>query len=321
MRIVFMGTPEFAVPSLEILLDNGCEVVGVVTATDKLGGRGGRQLLEPAVKKFAKEKGLKILQPKKFRDPEFLEELRSLKADLQVVVAFRMLPELVWDMPTIGTFNLHGSLLPKYRGAAPINWAVINGEKETGVTTFFIKHEIDTGDVLFQEKMSIGEDETAGEVHDRMMHIGAGLVLKTVRAIESGNFELKSQNQQLVTKAPKIFHQTCEIDFSKPTADVHNFIRGLSPFPGAWTRIKLFDTNKKTTGEKGLDELELKIFRTVKEIEGHDFPPGQIHIDGRNSLRFTTQDGYVKLLEIQLQGRRRMPISDFLNGYAHLIRS
>lgn len=321
MRIVFMGTPEFAVPSLKILLDNGYEVVGVVTATGKLGGRGGHQLLEPAVKKFAREQGLKILQPPVLRDPGFLDELRNLKADLQVVVAFRMLPEVVWGMPSVGTFNLHGSLLPQYRGAAPINWAVINGEQETGVTTFFIKHEIDTGEVLFQEKMPIGEDETAGEVHDRMMHVGARLVLKTVQAIESGSYTLKSQDPAKASKAPKIFHETCEIDFAKTTAEVHNFIRGLSPYPGAWTRIKLLDTNKKTGGETGIEDLELKIFRSEKETQKHEFSPGHQVTDGKKSLKFATRDGFAKVLELQLQGRRRMQVSDFLNGYFHLIVS
>lgn len=319
MRIVFMGTPEFAVPSLEILLDHGCDVVGVVTATDKLGGRGGRQLLEPAVKKFAKKSGLKILQPPKLRDPGFLEELRNLQPDLQVVVAFRMLPEVVWDMPTTGTFNLHGSLLPKYRGAAPINWAVINGERETGVTTFFIKHEIDTGDILFQEKMPIGEDDTAGDVHDRMMHLGAKLVLRTVQAIESGQYTLSPQDPALISKAPKIFHKTCEIDFGKSTSTVHNFIRGLSPYPGAWTRLKVIDTNRKTAGDNGIEELELKIFKTKMEPGPHGLPPGQLVTDGKKSLKFSTADGYVEVLELQLQGRRRMPVTDFLNGYAHLM--
>jgi methionyl-tRNA formyltransferase len=321
MRIVFMGTPEFAVPSLNILLENGYDVVGVITATDKIGGRGGKQFLESAVKKFAKEKGLKILQPPKLKDPGFLEELRSLKADLQVVVAFRMLPEVVWNMPTTGTFNLHGSLLPKYRGAAPINWAVINGDHETGVTTFFIKHEIDTGDVLFREKMSIGVDETAGEVHDRMMHLGARLVLKTVQAIESDNYTLKAQDPAIVSKAPKIFHETCEIDFGETTAVVHNFIRGLSPYPGAWTRIKVLETTKRSSGKSDAEDLELKIFRSEKETGGHEFSPGHLLTDGKKSLKFATKDGFLKVLELQLQGRRRMPVSDFLNGHAHLLES
>lgn len=300
MRIIFMGTPEFAVPSLGILLDNGYDIVGVITAVDKFGGRGNKRLIESAVKKFARTKGLKILQPKNLKAPEFLKELTDLKPDLQVVVAFRMLPEVVWDLPTIGTFNLHGSLLPKYRGAAPINWAIIKGEKETGVTTFFIKREIDTGDLLFQEKMGIGENETAGEVHDRMMQLGAKVVLKSVRAIESGTYELKPQNHELATKAPKIFHETCEINFEQTTEQVHDFIRGLSPYPAAWTR---------------LNDLQLKIFRTQKEHGSHDFPAGKFVTDNRTYLKITTNDGFVNVLELQLQGRKRMEVKAFLNGY------
>jgi methionyl-tRNA formyltransferase len=293
-----MGTPDFAVPSLEILLENGYEVVGVVTATDKLGGRGGSQLLQPAVKKYAVSRGLNVLQPKNLKAPEFLETLEKLQPDLQVVVAFRMLPESVWAMPKIGTFNLHGSLLPKYRGAAPINWAVMQGEQETGVTTFFIKHEIDTGDILFQEKMPIGENETAGEVHDRMMHLGARLVLKTVQAIERGDYVLQKQDESQVSKAPKIFHETCRIDFNQPAVRIHNFIRGLSPYPGAWTLLR---------GE------ELKILRTIAEITPHDYAPGEF-VHDRKTLKIVAADGFVNVLELQLQGRRKMKVVDFLNG-------
>lgn len=313
MRIVFMGTPEFAVPSLQALVENGYEVVGVITATDKTGGRGGKQLIQSAVKKFAVKQGLKVLQPSKLKAPEFLEELKALKADLQVVVAFRMLPEVVWDMPPAGTFNLHASLLPKYRGAAPINWAVINGEKETGLTTFFIRHDIDTGDLLFQERMAIGEDESAGELHDRMMAKGAELVLKTVKAIEKGNYELKKQDESLVCHAPKIFHETCRIDFQKPVAQVHNFIRGLSPYPGAWTMVPV------NHPKEGLQELELKIFQTEKVMEMHSFIPGSLVSGNRKELFIATLDGFVKLLEIQLQGRKRMDATSFLNGYADML--
>ena len=228
-----MGTPEFAVPSLAILLENGYDVAGVVTATDKYGGRGNKVLLESAVKKYAVEKGIKVLQPTKLRDPAFLEDLAALKADLQIVVAFRMLPEVVWDMPNKGTFNLHGSLLPKYRGAAPINWAVIRGEETTGVTTFFIRHKIDTGDIILQREMPIGPDDTAGDVHDRMMELGAEAVLETVQMIEKDQVELQVQDHQAATKAPKLFKETCEIDFNKTSEEVHNFIRGLSPYPAA----------------------------------------------------------------------------------------
>jgi len=300
MRIVFMGTPDFAVPSLDILAGQGYEIAGVVTATDKTGGRGGRQVLESAVKKAALAKGLKVLQPENLKAPEFIEELRDLKPDLQVVVAFRMLPEAVWALPSLGTFNLHGSLLPKYRGAAPINWAVIEGEKETGVTTFFLQPEIDTGDIILQRKMAIGQDETAGEVHDRMMILGAQTVLETVRLIESGNLTLQPQNPELASKAPKIFHETCEIRFDQSTAQVHNFIRGLSPYPTAWTI---------------LDGRELKILRTMKDPSPPEHPPGSFVTDNRKWLKIATSDGYIEVLELQMEGRKRMEIEAFLNGY------
>ncbi len=300
VRIVFMGTPEFAVPSLDILVKNGYDVVGVVTATDKWGGRGGKQLIESAVKKYAVEHGIKVLQPEKLKNPAFLEELRSLQADLQIVVAFRMLPEVVWAMPPKGTFNLHGSLLPKYRGAAPINWAIINGESETGVTTFFLQHEIDTGDVILQAKMPIDKNETAGEVHDRMMLLGAATVLQTVQMIEKGNIILQQQSDVEATHAPKIFHETCEINFNQPTQQVHNFIRGLSPYPAAWTT---------------LDGLELKILKTTQEIAAHHFEPGKFVSDNKKSLKISTLDGFVQVHELQLQGRKRMDAVAFLNGY------
>ncbi|WP_246141633.1 methionyl-tRNA formyltransferase [Phaeodactylibacter luteus] len=300
LRIVFMGTPDFAVPALDILLQNGYDIVGVVTATDKLGGRGKKQLLQPPVKKYALEKGLKVLQPSNLKSPDFIEALRALKADLQVVVAFRMLPEAVWDMPPKGTFNLHGSLLPRYRGAAPINWAVINGDTETGVTTFFIKHEIDTGDVLFQARMPIGPDETAGEVHDRMMHLGASLVLKTVKAIETGDYQLAKQDGAQATMAPKIFKATCEIDFSLTTKEVHDFVRGLSPFPAAWTT---------------LDGKTLKVMRGRPEAAAHQLAPGTFESDNQAFIRIAAKDGYYYLDELQLSGRKRMNVRDFLNGY------
>ncbi len=314
-----MGTPDFAVPSLEILIENGFDVVAVITSTDKMGGRGGKKILESPVKKFAIGKGIPVLQPPNLKSPAFLEELRSYKADLQVVVAFRMLPEAVWAMPRFGTFNLHGSLLPKYRGAAPINWAIINGEKETGVTTFFIKHEIDTGDLLFQEKIPIGENETAGELHDRMMHIGADLILKTVRVIESGDYQLQKQDESLVCKAPKIYHETCEINFGQPTEKVHDFIRGLSPYPGAWTLVNgvavLEDGTpwEKDSWQK-INGDQLKIFRTLKMESNNGFEPGQLVTDGKKRLFITTQNGFVEILELQLRGRKRMQTVDFLNG-------
>lgn len=299
MRIVFMGTPEFAVPSLEILLDHGYTIPAVITAPDKPGGRHGLQ--ESAVKKFALSRGLEVLQPPKLKNPEFLEQLRACRADLQVVVAFRMLPEVVWAMPPMGTLNLHGSLLPKYRGAAPINWAIMRGEKETGLTTFLLQHEIDTGDMLFQEKLPIGENETAGELHDRMMLAGAQLVLRTVQAIENGTVQPQPQADVEATHAPKIFKETCEIDFNQSTAQVHNFIRGLSPYPGAWTL---------------LDGKTLKITRTEKmPVTGNLPTPGTYVSDGKNHLRISTADGFVEVLELQLEGKRRMPVRDFLNGY------
>lgn len=300
LRIVFMGTPDFAVPSLQILVENGYNVVGVITATDKYGGRGGKRLIESAVKKYALSQSIPILQPKNLKAEDFLSQLRALNANLQIIVAFRMLPEVVWAMPEYGTFNLHGSLLPKYRGAAPINWAVINGEKETGVTSFFLKQKIDTGDLLFQEQLSIGENEIAGEVHDRMMELGSKVVLKTVKAIEIGDYETKVQNDALATKAPKIFHDTCEIDFNQSTQKVHDFIRGLSPYPAAWTT---------------LDDKKLKILRCEKEFETHQFPVATLLSDDKSTLKIATIDGYVKLLELQLEGRKRMKTTDFLNGY------
>lgn len=302
MKIVFMGTPDFAVPSLDILVKNGYDVVGVVTATDKLGGRGGKQLIESAVKKYAVSQNLNILQPEKLKNPEFIDTLRSLEADLFVVVAFRMLPEIVWQMPRLGTMNLHGSLLPKYRGAAPINWAIANGEMETGVTTFFLKHEIDTGDILFNAKMPIDDDDTAGDLHDKMMFVGADLVLKSVQAIDSQAIALQPQPEGEVTHAPKIFHETCQIDFDKTTQTVHNFIRAMSPVPTAWTIFK---------------DQKLKIFRTSKEIIGTKPTEniGEYITDGKHFLKFTTQDGYIHALDVQLEKHKRMSVKDFLNGF------
>jgi methionyl-tRNA formyltransferase len=299
-RIVFMGTPDFAVPSLRILLDNGYEVAGVVTATDKMGGRGKQQLLQSAVKRFALERGLPVLQPDKLKDPAFLAQLAALEGNLQVIVAFRMLPEVVWRMPALGAFNLHGSLLPQYRGAAPINWAVIEGQKETGVTTFFLNADIDTGDILMQERLPIGPDETAGEVHDRMMELGAQVVLKTVQAIENQSYTLQKQNDALASKAPKLFHDTCQIDFEQRSESVHNFIRGLSPFPGAWTL---------------LEGQELKILRSRPAATHPDGAPGALMSDGKTYLRFGATDGYIEVLELQLQGRKRMSAEAFLKGY------
>src|ERR1043165_9173853 len=245
LRIVFMGTPEFAVASLDALVNKGYNIVGVITAPDKPAGRG-MKLQESAVKKYAVEKGLRILQPEKLKNPQFLDELKSLNADLQVVVAFRMLPEVVWNMPALGTINVHASLLPQYRGAAPINWAIINGEKQTGITTFKLKHEIDTGDILLQETINIGEDETAGELHDRMKEIGAQLLVKTIKGIADGSLKETPQPPGDIKHAPKIFTETCHIKWNKSLNSIYNLIRGLSPYPGAFTL---------------LDEKVLKIFK------------------------------------------------------------
>lgn len=299
LRIVFFGTPEFAVPSLEILLENGFEVAGVVTATDKPGARDKKTQQESPVKKCAREAGLTILQPQNLKSPDFLSSLKALEANLQVVVAFRMLPEQVYAMPEFGTFNLHGSLLPRYRGAAPINWAIIRGEKETGVTTFFINKQIDTGSILFQESLPIGDNETAGELHDRMMVLGAQLVLKTTAAIAHGPVFAKTQDESLATQAPKIFRETCQIDFFQSTTQVHNFIRGMSPSPGAWMVYR---------GQ------EIKLYRTEKREIPSPYPPGSVNTDRKNHLYISTLDGEIDVLELQLAGRRRMNIKEFLNG-------
>jgi len=298
MRIIFMGTPEFAVPSLDILFRHGYDMVGVITAPDKPGGRLG--IIQSAVKQYALEKGLPVLQPEKLKNPDFLDALRALRADLQVVVAFRMLPAVVWQMPPLGTLNLHGSLLPKYRGAAPINWAIIHGETETGVTTFLLRHEIDTGDLLFQQALPIGENETAGEVHDRMMQVGADLVLRTVQALEQGTAQPQPQPAGAAIHAPKLFTETCRIDFAQPTEVVHNFVRGLSPYPGAWTM---------------LDGKTLKILRTTKEQARGTLTPGEFFSDGKNELKISTLDGFLQIQELQMEGKRRMTTREFLNGY------
>ena len=294
-----MGTPDFAVASLDKLVKANKNVVGVITATDKFGGRGGKKLIQSAVKKYAVEKGLKVLQPKNLKAPEFLEELRSLNADIQIVVAFRMLPVVVWDMPPKGTFNLHGSLLPKYRGAAPINWAVINGEQETGVTTFFLQHAIDTGDIIDQKSMPIDSDDTAGIVHDKMMALGAELVLETVEKIESGKVESSAQDESLVCEAPKIFRETCEINLNQSIDKVYDFVRGLSPFPTAWTV---------------LDEKMLKIY-ACKKVKQARTSETTFETDGKSYLHIWADDGYLDVEDLQIQGKRRMKIKDFLNGY------
>jgi len=297
-----MGTPEFAVPMLSTLVESTHKVVGVITAPDKPAGRG-MQLVESDVKKYAVANNLHILQPEKLKNEEFLEELRSFNADLQVVVAFRMLPEVVWNMPPKGTINLHASLLPQYRGAAPINWAIINGEKESGVTTFFLKQEIDTGDILFVEKVSIADDVTAGEYHDRLMVKGAGLLVKTVKAIESGRYTEQPQEQLAegveLKHAPKIFKDDCRIDWDQPTAQVYNLIRGLSPHPAAYTEL-----SGKT----------LKVFKALKEPGTHQVAPGHYVTDNKTYLKFACPDGFISLTDVQLEGKKRMGIEEFLRG-------
>lgn len=297
-----MGTPEFAVASLDALVKAGCNIVGVVTAPDKPAGRG-LQVQQSAVKKYAVEKELHILQPERLKSLQFLEDLKALNADLQVVVAFRMLPEFVWNMPPMGTINLHGSLLPQYRGAAPINWAVINGEKETGVTTFKLKHEIDTGNILLQEKIAILENDTAGDVHDRMKEIGAALLVKTVKGIASGalvEIPQPSADEAALRNAPKIHTETCRINWSLPVEDVYNMVRGLSPYPAAFTIM---------------NEKMLKIFRAAKEVTVPTHTEGEYETDGKTFLKIACANGYLHLQEIQLEGKKRMPVTEFLKGY------
>jgi methionyl-tRNA formyltransferase len=299
MKIVFMGTPDFAVASLDALVQANFDVVAVVTAPDKPAGRG-QKLNESAVKKYAVEKGIPVLQPEKLKNPEFLEELRSYQADLQVVVAFRMLPVVVWSMPAKGTINLHGSLLPQYRGAAPINHVIINGEKESGVTTFFLKEEIDTGDIILSDSVAIADDETAGDLHDKLMVVGANLLVKTLHAIEAGNITEQPQPQSDDLKhAPKIFKEDCKIDWNNSAQTIHNLIRGLSPYPTAFTL---------------LNEKNLKVFKAEIEDKEPGIAAGGFLTDGKTYLKFAAKDGFIKLLDIQYEGKKRMLIEDFLRG-------
>lgn len=304
-----MGTPEFAVPSLEKIFNAGYEIPAVITAPDKAAGRG-MQLNESAVKKFALSKNLKILQPEKLKNSEFLNELKKLRADLQVVVAFRMLPEVVWNMPSMGTINLHASLLPQYRGAAPINWAIINGEKETGVTTFKLQHEIDTGNILLQKKIKIGEDETAGELHNEMMETGADLLLQTIQDLQKNNLkEIEQPDIQQATgnrqqanfhHAPKIFRETCKINWEKNAEEIYNLIRGLSPYPAAFTFLK---------------EKKIKIFKAEKEIRDVKENAGEIISDKKTFLKFVCNNGYLSIKELQIEGKKKMNVADFLRGW------
>ena len=318
LRIVYMGTPDFAVEPLRRLLDHGCQVVGVVTMPDKPVGRHQHTLTASPVKAFALSRGLPVLQPEKLKAPEFLEALEALHADLQIVVAFRMLPEVVWDMPEYGTFNVHAALLPQYRGAAPINWAVINGETRTGVTTFFLDHDIDTGKVIMQLPFDIHDDYNVEDVYDGLMHLGADICIKTLeRIVESDGHPEAIPQEELMTAgetllpAPKIFKETCEIDWTKTSKQVYDFVRGLSPYPGAWTTLT--DGNGK--------ETVLKIYATSKVADGNNggAAPGTFIVEGKRLL-VATGDGVVQLEEVQLAGKKRMKAQDFLNGMKKLVR-
>mgnify|MGYP003309015480 FL=1 len=311
LRIVYMGTPDFAVAGLKALVENKYNVVAVITMPDKPAGRG-HQIQHSPVKQYALEQGIDVLQPEKLKDPDFVEQLRSYHADLQIVVAFRMLPEVVWTMPRLGTFNLHASLLPQYRGAAPINWAVMNGDKETGVTTFMLKHEIDTGDMILQERIAIGEDENVGSVHDRLMELGTGLILKTVDLIEKSDREgtpIPTTPQPVMEDlrpAPKIFKETCKIDFTKTANEIHNFVRGLSPYPCAWANLTI----------NGVVYENVKVFRVTPYPTLNSKLSNQtasLHFK-LSTLNFPCADGYISIDELQLPGKKRMDAKALLNG-------
>lgn len=308
MKIVYMGTPDFAVAPLKALIEAGQKIVGVITAPDKPAGRG-QKIQQSAVKQFAVENDLYVLQPTKLKNPEFLDELRALKADLQVVVAFRMLPEVVWDMPPRGTFNLHASLLPQYRGAAPINWAVINGDKVSGVTTFFIEQAIDTGKILFQEQVAIDLLDSAGTLHDKLMKTGAQLVVKTVQAVASNNYTEVSQNERItdvneLRAAPKIFKDDCRIQWQKEGLDIYNFVRGMSPYPTAWATFE----------DKKGHEKTVKIFETEYIAKNHSDTTGELITDGKKFLKVAVKGGFICLKQIQVQGKKRMDVESFLRG-------
>ncbi|WP_162052758.1 methionyl-tRNA formyltransferase [Pontibacter pamirensis] len=301
LSIVFMGTPDFAVPTLQTLVEHHYNVVAVITAPDRPAGRG-QKLHQSPVKEYAVSQNIPVLQPTNLKSEAFLEELRSYQANLQIIVAFRMLPEVVWAMPELGSFNIHGSLLPQYRGAAPINWAIINGEKETGVTSFFLKHEIDTGDLIFQKRVPILEEDDFGSVYEKLKYEGAKLALRTVQAIEREEVQPQPQVTSAETKhAPKIYKETCEINWNQPARQVRNFIRGLSPYPAAWTRF-----NDKT----------FKIFKT-EALENAEFglAPGQLKTDNKTFLHVQTAAGVLSVLDLQMEGKKRMPIQDLLRGY------
>ncbi len=306
-----MGTPDFAVESLRALVEGGYNIVAVVTMPDKSVGRHGSVLQPSPVKQYAVANGLKVLQPVNLKDEAFVEELRGLKADLQIVVAFRMLPEVVWNMPHMGTFNLHASLLPQYRGAAPINWAVINGETETGITTFFLKHEIDTGEIIQQVRIPIADADNVGVVHDKLMVLGARLVVETVDNILLGKVHPVPQEQLMgagaeLRPAPKIFKETCRIDWTKPLKQVYDFVRGLSPYPAAWCElVREADGNRQA----------LKVYVAEKLFQPHQLKAGQVVSDGKTYLRVAVADGFLDIKELQLAGKKRMPATDFLRGF------
>ena len=307
LRIVFMGTPEFAEFTLRRLVEDGYNIIGVVTMPDKPMGRHGSVLQSSPVKKYAVEQGIPVLQPEKLKDPAFIDQLSALKADLQIVVAFRMLPEIVWNMPRLGTFNLHGSLLPQYRGAAPINWAIINGDKETGVTTFFLKHEIDTGDIIYKESIPILPTDNAGTVHDKLMELGADLTVRTLDDIIADRVRPIPQDTIPVSElrpAPKIFKETCRIDWNQPTARINDFIRGLSPYPAAWTVLRSADGT----------EQDFKIYAAQPVTDAPIQKPGTIECDGRKNLLVHTSDGALRLTEVQMAGKKRMDVCSFLCG-------
>lgn len=308
LRIVYMGTPDFAVEALRCLVEGGYNVVGVITMPDKPAGRGHKIQFSP-VKQYALEHNLPLLQPEKLKDGEFLDALRAWKADLQIVVAFRMLPEVVWNMPRLGTFNLHASLLPQYRGAAPINWAVINGDTETGITTFFLKHEIDTGEVIQQVRVPIADTDDVGIVHDKLMTLGGRLVVETVEAILNGTVKRVPQEEMAVAgelrPAPKIFKETCRIDWNQPVKRVYDFVRGLSPYPAAWTELV----------QPGGGTVVVKIFETEKVETPHSLAPGTLQTDGKTYIRVAAADGFVGIRALQLPGKKRLKTDELLRGF------
>ncbi len=303
LRIVFMGTPEFAVSILKSILEEGYKVIGVITAPDKPAGRG-RKLQESAVKIYAGSKSLNIMQPTNLRSPEFIKELRELQPNVQVVVAFRMLPKTVWELPEYGTFNLHASLLPQYRGAAPINWAIINGEKITGVSTFFIDEKIDTGEIILKKEVNIGPEETVGELHDKLMNEGASLVVKTLKLIEQGIVETQKQEiDELLKEAPKLNKENTRINWSAPVEHIYNLIRGLNPYPAAWSELI-----------NGSNIIPVQIFGVILEWGHHNYKEGTILLENKN-IKVAAQGGFINIIEIKLPGKRKMKVSDLLNGY------